>query len=232
MRRIAPLFLLAVLAAPAAAKPSPAREPVVVELFTSQGCSGCPQANEILMELADKPGVIALTYAVDYWDYLGWRDTFAKPEFTERQRAYQTSMSLRDVYTPQFVIDGKRQLSAGRPDEVQSVVREEAEHRAYPPDMAFPRGDRVAVGSGKAPRGGAEVWLVRYDGEAHEVAVKRGENKGQTVKHGNVVRELVKLGTWKGRPAVFRLPKAEDAALKTVVLVQARDGRILAAKRR
>jgi len=231
MRRIAPLFLLAVLATPAAAKP-PVREPVVVELFTSQGCSGCPQANEILMDLADRPGVIALTYAVDYWDYLGWRDTFAKPEFTERQRAYQTSMSLRDVYTPQFVIDGKRQLSGGRPDDVEAAVHEEAVHRAYPPDMAFPGGDRVAVGSGKAPRGGAQVWLVRYDAAAQEVAVKRGENKGQTVKHGNVVRELVKLGSWKGRPVVFRLPKAEDADLKTVVLVQARDGRILAAKER
>ncbi|NEX92401.1 DUF1223 domain-containing protein [Caulobacter sp. 17J65-9] len=232
MRRIAPLFLIAVLASPAAAKPSAAREPVVVELFTSQGCSGCPQANEVLMELADKPGVIALTFAVDYWDYLGWRDTFAKPEFTERQRAYQTAMSLRDVYTPQFVIDGKRQLSGGKPDDVAAAVHEEAVHRAYPPDMAFPSADRVAVGSGKSPRGGAQVWLVRYEDADQEVAVKRGENKGQTVRHGNVVRELVKLGSWKGRPAVFRLPKAEEPGLKTVVLVQARDGRILAAKQR
>ena len=227
MRRIAPLFLLAVLATPAAAKP-PVREPVVVELFTSQGCSGCPQANEILMDLADRPGVIALTYAVDYWDYLGWRDTFAKPEFTERQRAYQTSMSLRDVYTPQFVIDGKRQLSGGRPDDVEAAVHEEAVHRAYPPDMAFPGGDRVAVGSGKAPRGGADVWLVRYDPREQDVVVKKGDNRGQTVVHRNVVREIKRLGAWRGRPTAYRLPPAEYG-LASAVLVQGVDGgRILA----
>ena len=91
-------------------------EPVVVELFTAQGCSGCPEANALLEGLAGRPGVIALTYAVDYWDYLGWPDTFAQPAFAERQRAYQDRLRLRDVYTPQVIIDGQRQMSGARDD--------------------------------------------------------------------------------------------------------------------
>lgn len=236
MRRIAQILLLLVLAAPlgapaAVARPSAA--PVVVELFTAQGCSDCPEANALLMRLADQPNVIALTYAVDYWDYLGWKDTFARPEFAARQRAYRRSMNLRDVYTPQIVVDGRRQLTAVEADEVEAAVREEGRRAVYQPDMQFMGADRIAVGSGRPPRGGATVWLVRYDSHVQEVEVRRGENRGQTVRHGNVVRELVRLGAWRGRPAMFRLPRATAGDLKTVVLVQAdRTGALVAAGRR
>lgn len=236
MRRIAQILLMLVLAAPlgapsAVARPSAA--PVVVELFTAQGCSDCPEANALLMRLADQPNVIALTYAVDYWDYLGWKDTFARPEFAARQRAYRRSMNLRDVYTPQIVVDGKRQLTAVEADEVEAAVREEGRRHTYQPDMQFMGVDRVAIGSGRPPRGGATVWLVRYDSHVQEVEVRRGENRGQTVRHGNVVRELVRLGAWRGSPAMFRLPRASAGDLKTVVLVQAdRTGALIAAGRR
>ncbi len=236
MKRIAFVTLLALAVAPlaaASARARPPAAPVVVELFTAQGCSDCPEANQLLMRLADQPDVITLTYAVDYWDYLGWKDTFARPEFAERQRAYRRAMNLRDVYTPQIVVDGKRQLTAVEPDEVEAAVREEAERDVYPPDMQFVGEGRVAVGSGRVPRGGATVWLVRYDDEVQEVAVRRGENRGQTVRHDNVVRELVRLGDWRGRPKMFRLPAPSEEGLETVVLVQAdRTGRIMAAGRR
>jgi len=235
MRRIA-LILLLLLAAPfgaskAVARPSAA--PVVVELFTAQGCSDCPEANQLLMRLADQPDVIALTYAVDYWDYLGWKDTFARPEFAARQRAYRKAMKLRDVYTPQIVVDGKRQLTAVEADEVEAAVREEARRDIFQPDMQFMGRDRVAIGSGAVPRGGATVWMVRYDAHVQEVEVRRGENRGQTVRHGNVVRELTRLGAWRGRPAMFRLPRTALTELKTVVLLQAdRTGAVLGAARR
>ena len=237
MRRFALLALFFVLAfAPfgaggALARPTPA--PVVVELFTAQGCSDCPEANQLLMKLADDPDVIALTYAVDYWDYLGWKDTFAKPEFAARQRAYRKAMNLRDVYTPQIVVDGRRQLTAVEEDEVAAAVREEAKKDVWPPEMMFMGSNRVAVGSGRTPPGGATVWLVRYDADVQEVTIRKGENRGKTIRAGNVVRELKRLGDWRGRPRVYRLPAAGAPDLKTVVLVQAdRTGRIVAAGRR
>jgi len=233
LARLPLLFLIAAPLLAGSAQARPPSAPVVVELFTAQGCSDCPQANQLLLRLADQPDVIALTYAVDYWDYLGWKDTFARPEFAARQRAYRKAMNLRDVYTPQIVVDGSRQLTAVEADEVEAAVREEARKPVDPPDMMFVGGDRVAVGTGRVPRGGATVWMVRYDDGVREVAVKRGENRGQTVRHGNVVRELVRLGDWRGRPRMFRLPGRGEAGLKTVVLVQSnRTGRIVAAKRR
>jgi hypothetical protein len=207
------------------------KDAVVVELFTAQGCGECPAANEFVLDLAGMEGVIALTYPVDYWDYLGWKDGLARPEFVQRQRAYKAAFKLRDVYTPQVVIDGDVQLSGVDHAAIQKEVDERIDVRDYPPDMAFLPNARVAVGSGRAPRGGADVWLVRYAPEPIAVEVTRGDNRGQTVRQGNVVRELVKLGPWRGKPRVYRLPTgAED--LETVVLVQAvRDGRILGAKK-
>lgn len=236
MRLTALLLGLALVAAPATAKPVKARaalEPVVVELFTAQGCADCPTANDLLLKLKDRPGVIALTYSVDYWDYLGWRDTFAKPEFADRQHAYMDAMKLRDVYTPQIVIDGSKQAPGVKTEEVEGLVKQAVDHRAYQPEMMFQgSGSRIAVGSGRAPRGGAVVWLVRYDDDVREVEVKKGDNRGQTIRHANVVRELVKLGPWRGASRIYRLPKAGEPGLKTVVLVQAaRGGRMIAAKR-
>ena len=223
------------LAPIAAAQEAPASpdEPVVVELFTAQGCAGCPDANEVVAELAERPGVIALTFPVDYWDYLGWQDTFARPEFGERQRAYQAALRLRGVYTPQVVVDGRRQVAGSRRDAVEAAVSEAAGQRTWPPEMRFMEdGERVAVGSGRAPEGGAEVWLVRYHQGPEAVLVREGENRGATVRHANVVRQLVRLGEWTGAPRMFRLPEPSEADLGTVVLVQDQAaGAILAAGR-
>ncbi len=241
--RLRGLFIIGAVAAVGAlgvgstAQPTSARpllrdtpaEPVVVELFTAQGCASCPDANEVVEALAEEPGVIALTYAVDYWDYRGWPDTFARPEFAQRQRAYRSAMRLRNVYTPQVVIDGRRQVSGARPPEVQLAVTEEAARRVFPPQIEFREtGEAVGIGSGRAPAGGAEIWAVTYTPGMQEVAVEGGENRGQTVRHVNVVSELTKLGEWRGQPMLLNLPDDRPDGQAVVVLVQSRtDRRIL-----
>jgi hypothetical protein len=209
-----------------------ARAPVVVELFTSQGCSSCVGSGQVIADLEDNPRVLALTFAVDYWDYLGWADTFAKPAFTERQRAYMTHFDQHEVYTPQLVVDGRLQTAALPTDKAEAMVRDAARAPRDPPDIAFAGASRVLVGSGRPPKGGAEVWLVRYDPREQSVVVKSGENRGKTVVEHNVVRQLVRLGVWSGRSRSYRLPAAEADGLKSVIIVQgAGGGRIVAAKR-
>ncbi|HEX3699404.1 MAG TPA: DUF1223 domain-containing protein [Phenylobacterium sp.] len=224
--RTAALLSLLLAALPAAAT---AKTPVVVELYTAQGCGACGDANAHLAKLAEQPGVLELTFPVDYWDYLGWPDTFAKPEFAERQKAYVAKLSLREPYTPQVVVDGRVQATGVKPERVDRLVKEAEKQSHDPPDIRFvARGARVDVGSGRRPGGGAEVWLIRYDPREQDVAVKSGDNKGQTIVQKNVVREVKRLGAWKGRPSSFKLPAPSEDGLKTVVLVQgAHGGRIL-----
>jgi hypothetical protein len=250
MRRAAHLFacllLLAVLPGVAQARhahtathahrhAAAARQPVVVELFTSQGCSACVQADKLLNQLADRPDVLALTFAVDYWDYLGWNDTFARPEFSARQKAYMERQSQRDLYTPQIIVDGKGQVAGAEPKKIDLLITKAARTRAHPPRMRFVRRSRLQIGPGPRPEGGADVWLVRYDPGVHQVTVKRGENRGQTLVQRNVVRELVRIGGWSGRRRSYAVPAPQPggAALKTAVLLQtAKGGRILAVLQR
>jgi hypothetical protein len=223
MRAVAFLLLLVLsLGAPAAA--SAAKSPIVVELFTAQGCSSCGKMVVAVNKLADEPGLIVLTWPVDYWDYLGWKDTFAKPEFTDRQRAYDKTLGLRDVYTPQVIVDGRLQASGATVGAVEALIREARVERADPPDMAFVGTDRVAVGSAPRPRGGAEVWLVRYSPKTSDVEVTAGDNRGQTVVERNVVRQVERLGAWSGRPVLLKMPPASDEGLATVIIVQGSDG--------
>ena len=208
--------------------------PVVVELFTAQGCAACVEANAVVERAAAEPGVVALTYGVDYWDYLGWNDTFARPKFAERQRAYRQALKLRNVSTPQVVIDGRRHVSGARSPELKAAVEAEAQGRGWPPEIEFREtGDRVGVGSGRPPRGGAEVMAVVYRPGLQTVDVRQGDNRGQAVRHVNVVREVRRLGDWTGRPVLFVLPADSASEDNVVVLVQAKsDRRILSAARR
>ena len=229
MRQALLFLVVATLAGFSGASAFAAKPPVVVELFTAQGCSSCGKANQVVADLADDKGVLALTYSVDYWDYLGWSDTFAKPAFAARQRAYAQKFSLRDVPTPQVVVGGRQQASGAKAEAVETLVKDAAKAPSNAPDMEFiGGGKRVAVGSGPAPRGGGEVWLVRYDPREQDIVVKRGDNRGQTLVHRNVVRELVRLGPWSGRPKLYRLPESKDDALRTVIIVQgAKGGRVI-----
>ena len=215
-------FVCALLATPVLARP-----PVVVELYTAQGCAACGPANAFLDKLADRKDILALTFPVDYWDYLGWADTFAKPEFAARQKAYLAPLKLREAYTPQVIVDGRAHATGAQEDKIEQQIRTAARAPRNPPDMLFqPR--RVLVGSGPNPPGGADVWLIRYDPREQTVEVRRGENRGESLVHRNVVRQAEKLGSWRGKPSSYRLPAAPDEGLKTAVLVQAtRTGRIL-----
>ncbi len=210
-----------------------AKSPVVVELFTSQGCSSCLKADDLMGEVADRPGILVLTYAVDYWDYLGWRDTFAKEDYSTRQRAYMKRMSGREVYTPQVVVNGTAETAAIHADKVDQLIATARRAKGLPSPQIRQRSDtRISVGSGRFPKGGAEVWLVRYDPSDQAVEIKRGENRGKTMVYHNVVRDLVRLGSWTGKARSYTLPTPEtDSAgegLESVILVQgARGGRML-----
>lgn len=203
-----------------------AKAPVIVELYTSQGCSSCLEANGLVETLAGRDEIIPLTFTVDYWDYLGWRDTFAKPEFSERQRRYAARLAPRGVFTPQVVVNGAVQAKATETHKVDTLIEAAARTPRDPPDIAF-IGDRVAVGSSRH-RVEAEVWLIRYDPNGREVEVRRGENSGKTITYRNVVRELVRLGSWNGRPVSFKAPAARREGLETLILVQERGGPVLA----
>jgi len=215
----------------ATACPVSARSPVVVELFTSQGCASCVKAGELVAELAARPRIIALTFDVDYWDYLGWQDTFARSEFADRQRAYLKPLGVHDVYTPEVVVNGRRETPAVDPQAVDKLIQD-AQHGVQDPPQIIVRKKTLAVGAGPAPKGGGEVWLIRYDPREQSVAVKKGETRGAVVVERNVVRELIRLGAWRGRPKTFRLPETEDASLTSVALVQgAHGGAIIAARK-
>jgi hypothetical protein len=219
---IAPLLAAASLAASGAL----AWTPVVVELYTAQGCASCDKSDAFAAQLADRPGVTALTFNVDYWDYLGWKDTFAEPEFAERQRAYDKRFGLRDVYTPQFIVAGQTQASGDKRSEVETLIHGARRARVTGPQIS-PRADgtiAVAAGSGGRPRHADNVWLVRYDPRVQSVVVRGGDNNGHTITHRNVVRQLVRLGSWSGKRSVFHLPAAREEGLTTLILVQGPDG--------
>jgi hypothetical protein len=225
-------LLLLCLASPAGPALAKDQHPVVVELFTSQGCSACTKANALVADLADRKDVLALTFPVDYWDYLGWKDTFARPEFSARQRAYMKAAGQREVFTPQVVVDGAPQADRSAVDKAPDLIKAALKTAPPEPDIRLSHG-RVAVGSGPAPEGGADVWLVRYQAQPQETQVKDGENRGVTVVYRNVAVGLQRLGTWTGRPRVYPLPKApagKDHEVKLAVLLQAHaSGRILGA---
>ncbi len=208
--------------------------PLVIELFTAQGCTSCPQANEMLGELAGRDRAIALTFPVDYWDYLGWKDTFAKPEFTARQRAYVDRLGLKEIYTPEVVVNGRREAPGVDADDIEALVEAEAARRTSlrrPSILVQRRGERVSVGTGSAFSEPADVWLVRYDPMRREVRIRSGDNEGKVAPHLNVVRELVRLGPWNGRLRSYAVPEPDMPGLRTVILVQgAGGGPILSAR--
>jgi hypothetical protein len=217
------LLLAGTLGLAALAGVARAAPPVVVELFTAQGCASCGDASAHQAKLAGEKSVVALTWDVDYWDYLGWKDTFAKPEFADRQRAYASKLGVSEVYTPQVVVDGREQTAAVKAEDVDKLIREARRAPLDPPQMRFRR-QRIAIGSGRHPRNGADIWLVRFDPREQEIEVKDGDNRGHTVIERNVVVELDKLGSWRGRPLLLPLPRPPAPGLRTVVLVQERDG--------
>ncbi len=221
---------LAVLAAlPVKGFAADAAHPTVVELFQSQGCSSCPPAAANLLAISDRPDVLALSFAVDYWDRLGWKDTFSKHAWTERQYAYSRAMGGDGVYTPQVVVNGKVAGVGAEASDLANLVSR-GDRGAGGPAVSIGSG-AVTVGAAKVPSGNADVWLAFYDPHTVDVAVQRGENAGRTLPHKDVVRDLVHLGQWRGEAQSFSLPEPR-AGLSGAILVQASGaGPILAAAR-
>jgi hypothetical protein len=214
MIRALPIFLgllalLHMMGFKAMAADVPVRLPVVVELFTSQGCSSCPPAEAFLSELAERDNVVALEFHVDYWDYIGWKDSFAKPAFNERQKKYVGNLKARYAYTPQIVVDGKAHVVGSHRDEVESLMRQHQGVDPKAPAVALARkGDMLTVAIGPvATTATYDVVFVTFD-KPHVTEVQRGENRGQKLKNSNVVRELTVLGAWTGKAASYDVPLA------------------------
>jgi hypothetical protein len=218
---------VAPVAAATAHTPAPQKGLVVLELFTSQGCSSCPPANEAVARLAEtRPDVLALTYGVEVWDHLGWADTNARSPFSQRQYDYNQKLGKQGVYTPQIVAGGEADLPGSRPGEVETLIARSGPVPLTP--VVAIGADAVTVGAGPPAR--AQVLLVRYDPRDQQVPIRRGENGGRTLLHKNVVRELVVVGEWRGVSASYALPAAKAAGLKTAVLIQDQhSGRLLGA---
>lgn len=185
------------------------KSPVVVELFTSQGCSSCPPADKLLGELVDKPGIIALTQAVDYWDYLGWKDENARAQHTERQQNYARARGDRRIYTPQMVINGQRHVVGSRRGDVSRSIEQAAKAPTIG-IMTETMADVLKVNVAGSLSGNASVkdctlYLVLFK-KAVSVAIKRGENRGRTVIYHNVVTNMRPIGMWHGKAMSIELP--------------------------
>jgi hypothetical protein len=202
------------------AAPADPNRLVVVELFTSQGCSSCPPADANVLALSDRPNVLTLSFAVTYWDQLGWKDTFARPAFTERQKSYEWALKHPAPFTPQVIVDGRADTVGIDRAEIDALIARES--LAGGPSVSA-SANTLSVGTAAAPRSGADVWLVQYDPRVQQVPIGRGENGGRTLPEKNVVRALTKLGRWSGSAQTYRLP-ATQAGLKTAVLVQGSSG--------
>jgi len=199
-----------------------AQNPVVVELFQSQGCSSCPPANANFIAIADRPGVLALAWEVTYWDTLGWKDTFGDRAYTARQYAYATGLGHAEVFTPQIVINGRTDLVGDSPAELETAIRQARPPAGPPITLAS---DHVAIGAASNPgQTHGEVYLIRYDPALIQVPIAHGENGGRTLPHRNIVRQFVHLGSWQGRNQNFPLPPSTRPNLKTAILVQSAPG--------
>jgi hypothetical protein len=192
----------------------------VVELFQSQGCSSCPPANANVNAISDRPDVLALSFAVTYWDQLGWRDTFAKPQYTARQYAYAHGLRLGNVYTPQVVVNGRQDLTGIQRGQLDGAMA----HQGRLPNHLIALNRYVLTIGAAAPQPPADVWLVRYDRRVLQVPITAGENNGVTLPHKNIVRELTHLGSWNGTAQTFRIAPSPDANFATAVLIETQNG--------
>ena len=200
---------------------SHAQTRAVVELFTSQGCSSCPAADRLLGELANDPTIVSMSLPIDYWDYLGWKDTLAEPRNTARQRAYSKLRLDREVYTPQVVVNGSFHALGSDLAAIEKMIaksRQNTSALALPVSVAVANGKLNAsfAGDGRA----AEVWVVGL-AKAITVAINRGENKGKTITYYNVARSWHKLVSSDGK--TWSIPVGEidgEGVNRAAVLVQ------------
>ncbi|HUL10514.1 MAG TPA: DUF1223 domain-containing protein [Candidatus Acidoferrum sp.] len=183
----------------------------LVELYTSEGCDSCPPADRWLSNLARGAGrVVPLSLHVDYWDYIGWKDPYASPAFTQRQHDYAAALRLHMVYTPQMVVDGHTDVVGSEYDDVEAAIGKAGAQ----PKLAVSiekdgAGYRAVIPAAAAPAAGpATVWLALFDSQ-RETRVARGENGGRMLREYNIVREWRQIGSWDGHALTLPLPMPE-----------------------
>lgn len=205
------------------------KQRAVLELFTSQGCSSCPPADALIGAMADRDDIVALSLAVDYWDYLGWKDTLASHANTERQRAYAKARGDGKIYTPQIVVNGMAHAVGSRRNEVETAIERTtaALGKSYTEVALRTENGELVVEVGAAPEGSAlargTVLLAHLTGSA-KVTIGHGENAGRSITYHNVVRKLEPIGEWTGTPTTVRVPLAKvmsDGVDGCAVLLQA-----------
>jgi hypothetical protein len=219
---------LGVCAIVAVIRPAHAEPKAVVELFTSQGCSSCPPADKVLGELAKDPSVIALSMPIDYWDYLGWKDTLADSRFSARQKAYSHMRGDRDVYTPQVIVNGAAHVIGSDRARIEGAIKDTGKTdnvMSLPVTMTL-SGKQLTVSVAAAKSEGTpasgEIWLCSIS-KAVPISIARGENRGREVVYHNVVRNLLKVGDWNGNPGSWTVPLdsvMRDGIDAAAVLVQ------------
>jgi hypothetical protein len=219
---------LGVCAIVAIVRPAHADPRAVVELFTSQGCSSCPPADKIIGELAKDPSIIALSLPIDYWDYLGWKDTLADARFSARQKAYSQMRGDREVYTPQVVVNGSAHVIGSDRDGIESAIGStgKADRVMSVPVTMTLVGKQITVSVAASSKGPAathgEVWICSIS-KAIPISIGRGENSGREVTYHNVVRNLLKVGDWNGSSGSWTVPLeniSRDGVDAAVVYVQ------------
>lgn len=196
----------------------------VVELFTSQGCSSCPPADKVLGELSKDPSVIALSLPIDYWDYLGWKDTLADARFTARQKAYSHMRGDRGVYTPQAVVNGTTNVLGSDRAGIETAANHtrSADGVMSVPVMITQSGSQIKVSVAEYGGKSGEVWICAVS-KAVPITIARGENRGQRVIYHNVVRNMLKVGDWNGKAGSWTVPLeniSRDGVDAAVVYVQ------------
>ncbi|AMY68934.1 DUF1223 domain-containing protein [Frigidibacter mobilis] len=227
---------------PRSATPAPAVQPpptafteyhpVVVELYTSQGCSSCPPADGLLAEIAGRDDVIALALHVDYWDYIGWADRFAKPGFTKRQKAYARAAGEHAIYTPQMIVGGAEHLVGLRPMELVGLIDR---YNTTPSQVRLSlarEGEVLRVrleAQPPLPRA-AVVQLVRYRPE-ETVRIEHGENAGRVIRYSNIVTDWAPIAEWDGRQPLNLDASAPGSDAAVVIVQEQGPGAILAAAR-
>lgn len=205
---------------------------VVVELYTSQGCSACPPADALLQQLAKDPMVIPLSLHVDYWDYIGWEDDFADPRFTDRQKAYARAAGSKMIYTPQMIVDGAERVEGNQPDQVEQAIGSRGAI-LRPVGLTLTReGDQLRIQAQLRQPLAHSVWvqLVRYRKE-QTVGIDRGENAGMTVSYANIVTDWQEVANWPGdKPLDMVVPAPGDDQV-AVIIQRSGPGEIIAAAR-
>jgi hypothetical protein len=194
-----------------------AEAPVVVELFTSQGCSSCPPADEYLGELAKRPGLLALAFHVEYWNYIGWPDPYSKPWATRRQREYSTRLKQRFVFTPEMVVQGEAEGIGSERATIEALIRDARDKPRPHPSLSLQWRDDgallVDIGGGASPPSEpATLWLIGYDG-VHSNPILAGENEGRTSWDHHAVRSFRRLGAWAGWSEQIVVPPEEAKKL-------------------